>query len=341
MTTLGIDHAVLAVADLEAARARLTQLGFLTHPGADRPGRGVRTLLVRLGLSALEVRAITDAEHARASDMDGPGLVNYVNRHGGGLAGYALRTADLDGMARQLMSTSLRAFTHLRFEGPFALSRPAGDGQTVAWRMLMPGGVAWRRPWPLVVQWDTPDGERRALEPPDQQPNTATGISGIALAVANLESARAIYREQLGLDAAQLDEVPSLAAHRATYQLGGCAIQLLSPQGDDSPLEAALARGGEGPFELTLAVSDFDACRSVLERAGVAYHTAPDHPGALALDPDEALGARLVFTAAAPFAVADGGASGTASSGEQANNGRDVARETPAEPTEAASARRT
>lgn len=306
MAMLGFDHAVIAVPDLSEARERVRRLGFQTRPGAERAGRGVDTFLIRFGLDYLEVRGVHDAALARESDLDGPALVDYVAHNGGGLAGYALRTTDLDGMAQRLTATSMRAFTHLQFEGPFALSRRT-DGHEVSWHMLMLGGVVWRRAWPMLVQWDLADDERHRLEPPDQHPNTVTGVAGIALVVASLESARAVYHDQLGLDAAVIDEVPSLMASRATYRLGGCAIQLLAPQGDESPLEETLGHGGEGLFELTLAVKDLAACRNVLEQEGIAYHTAPDNPGALALEGAEALGARLVFTAAPGTGLSQGG----------------------------------
>lgn len=297
VSILGFDHAVFAVPDLQQARERVRRLGFQFRPGAERSKRGVSTFLIHFGLDYLEVRGIDNAALAGASDLDGPALVDYVAHHGGGLAGYALRTDDLNGMAERLTATSVQAFTHLQFEGPFALGRPAAEGHEVTWRMLMPGGVVWRRAWPMLVEWDTPDDERLKLEPPDQHANTVTGVTSIALVVANLTSARSVYHDQLGLVAATIDEVPSLLADRATYHLGGCAIQLLAPRGDESPLEAVLAHGGEGPFELTLTVSDLDTCQRVLEQAEIAYHTAPDNPSALAVEGADALGARLVFTA--------------------------------------------
>ena len=293
------------VPDLTRARAALTRLGFQPRPGAERAKRGVDTALVRFGLDYLEVRAIAEPERARDSELDGPALVNFVEQRGGGLAGFALCSDDLAGMAERLDETSLRAFTHLRYDGPYTLTRTTPGGQRVSWRMLMPGGVAWRRPWPILVEWETPDSERCALEPPDQHPNTATGITRIALVVASLESARAIYRDQLGLDPARIDDVPALMADRATYHLAGCAIQLLSPRGAESPLEQILAASGEGPFELTIAVSDLDACQRTLARAGITLHANPDNPSEIALDASDGLGARLIFRAAAePFAIA-------------------------------------
>ena len=317
MSILGFDHAVIAVPDLNEARARVERLGFQTRPGAERAGRGVSTFLIRFGLDYLEVRGVNDAELARAGDLDGPALVDYVEHHGGGLAGYALRTDDLDGMAERLTETSVRAFTHLQFEGPFALARPAAQGHEIAWRMLMPGGVVWRRAWPMLVQWNTPDDERRQWEPPDQHANTVTGVTSIALVVASLPSARAVYHDQLGLEAAVIDEVPSLLADRATYHLGGCAIQLLAPRGEESPLEEVLAHGGEGPFELTLMVRDLAACRKALEHAGIAYHTAPENPEALAVEGAETLGARLVFATPSAAGMRQG-AAGQARGAEQA-----------------------
>ena len=177
------------------------------------------------------------------------------------------------------------------------MQRRRPDGAELTWRVVLVGGAAWRRPWPMLVQWETPDDERVSLEPPVAHPNGARGIAGIAIAVANLETASSIYQDNLGLSRGQADDVPALGARRVTYHLGDCAIQLLSPAGPGQ-LQQVLADWGEGPFELTLTVAGLEQARRSLSAAGVEPTPREGTPAALAVPPDQALGTPLVFEAA-------------------------------------------
>jgi catechol 2,3-dioxygenase-like lactoylglutathione lyase family enzyme len=290
------DHAVIAVRDLSEAVERYRRLGFAVRPGGQHIGHGSHNAIIRFGLDYVELLAVENHEEAAASALNGPSLLDFLRKHEGGLVGFALATARVDTIADRFGRTGVSGYSGLAPLGPVAMQRQRPDGTHLAWRLLLPGGVVWRRPWPFLIQWDTPDSQRLAWEPPSAHPNGASGVSGVAVVVASLDTAIPIYQDELGLEPTQAEDVPALGAQRVQFHLGACIIQLLMPTEDTGPVARELQENGEGPFELTLAVSDLEQTRRALSEAGAAPASLPDAPNALTIPPDRACGARLVFT---------------------------------------------
>lgn len=288
---LRFDHAAIAVRDLDEATRRYRALGFAVSPGGRHPGHGTHNAIIRFGLDYLELLAIADEDEARTGSLSGPALVDFL-REGGGIAGYALATSTIEQDAARFAPDASPVVA----SGPYAMQRRRPDGNQLAWRLLVPGGVPWRRPWPFLIQWDTPDEQRLSWEQPGAHPNGVTGVSGIALVVADLAGAIDLYQRQIGLPLAARDTVPSLAARRATFQVGPVRIELLAPEGD-GPVADALAHTGEGPDTLTLATSDLEQTRRALSQAGVVLEPAQGDPATLAIPPDHTGGARLALVA--------------------------------------------
>ena len=169
------------------------------------------------------------------------------------------------------------------------------DGRLLSWRLLVPGGVSWRQPWPFLIHWDIPDEQRLSWEKPGAHPNGVTGWTGIAIAVRNLENAIDLYQRQLGLALSQRDEVPHLAVQRASFQVGTSRIDLLMPTGA-GPVQQMLEEVGEGPFEITLTVRDLNQAREALKQGGMSPEPGSETSATLLLPIHQALGARLVLT---------------------------------------------
>jgi catechol 2,3-dioxygenase-like lactoylglutathione lyase family enzyme len=283
-----LDHVVIAVRDLDEGMRRYRELGFDVRPGGRHTGRGTHNAIVRFGLDYLELIAVYDEAEANASGPHGQVLVDFLRRHEGGLVGYALATTDIQQDAERLASAGLAA------EGPFAMERMRPDGRRLSWRLLVPGGVPWRRPWPFFIQWDIADDERLSWEQPGTHPNGTTGISGIVLVVRDLEGAIALYQCQIGLALRQQDVDQGLIAPRATFQVGAVSIALLAPAGD-SPAGQVLDDAGEGPFAVTLAVKDLEQGRAALARSGAGLEPVAHGSDALLIAPEAAMGARIVL----------------------------------------------
>ena len=241
------DHAVIAVNDLQRALARFpTELGLAAQPGGRHTGRGTENGIVRFGLDYLELMAVYNAEEVARGRAGGQVLLDLMARRPGGLLGYALATNDIDELAGRLRAADLNPL------GPFAMQRERPDGRVLKWRLLIPGGVAWRRPWPFFIQWNAPDEERLAWEQPGQHPLGVRGVAGVSVLVRDMAKARELYRRVLELELVAEDELPELAARRARFALGPLVIDLIAPDGAGA-VQSELQALGEGLSQVTLA----------------------------------------------------------------------------------------
>lgn len=283
-----LDHVVIAVRDLDEAMRRFQALGFAVSPGGRHTGRGTHNAIIRFGLDYLELLSIYDASEIGARGLNGESLAAFLQQHEGGLVGYALATADIVQDARRFEESSLEA------EGPFAMQRLRPDGRQLSWRLLVPGGTPWRRPWPFLIQWDTPDAERLSWEQSGTHPNGAGGVAGIALAVHDLEQGIDLYQRQLGLTLAGQGDVPHLNARRASFRVGAFSIDLFAPDGA-GVVQQVLDSVGEGLFELALASKSLEQTQIFFSQAGIQMEVAGEPTAGLMLPAEQALGARLRF----------------------------------------------
>jgi catechol 2,3-dioxygenase-like lactoylglutathione lyase family enzyme len=282
------DHAVIAVNDLQQALARFpAELGLDAQPGGRHTGRGTENAIVRFGLDYLELMAVYNADEVRAGRAGGEVLLDLLARRPGGLLGYALATDDIDELAGRLRAAELNPL------GPFAMQRERPDGRVLKWRLLIPGGVAWRRPWPFFIQWQAPDEERLAWERPGKHAIGARGVAGVSVLVRDLAKARALYHRVLGLELVAEDEVPELAARRSRFALGPLALDLLAPDGSGAA-QAELLALGEGLVQVTLRGAPAQAA-TWLAQVGEEPQPAPGTFGGLLLPVGPAFGARLAL----------------------------------------------
>lgn len=251
------DHAVIAVPNIETAIEAYSAIGFEVAAGGRHPSLGTRNAIVRFGLDYLELIAVEDADQARARGSFGAELADFLDK-ATGLVGFVLASAKLEDEAEGL------ARIELAHEGPFAMDRERPDGRVLAWRLVVPGLSPWRKPWPFLIQWETPDADRLSWDPIGHHPNGATGISGIELLIDDIDAAETLYEKGLGLS-------PSDDSMHA-YTIDGFNLQLSEPT--DPGMIDELERWGPGPYRLHLRAPDLDA--DVID-----------------IDPERALGARL------------------------------------------------
>jgi catechol 2,3-dioxygenase-like lactoylglutathione lyase family enzyme len=283
------DHAVIAVRDLDAAISAYRALGFEVSPGGRHTGLGTYNAIIRFGLDYIELLSVYDrVEAEQGRGLSGKALLNFFEKQEGGLVGYALATDDIEQEAQRFLHTGLQA------QGPFAMQRMRPDGRLLCWSLLVPGGVPWRRPWPFFIHWGVPDEQRLAWEKPGAHANGVVSWTGISVGVQNLESAIDLYQRQIGLAPSHSDDMPALAARRATFRVGPASIELLAPVGQ-GPVQYLLATAGEGPFEVRLAVRDLNQMRAFFTQRGLPFTPPLTDPSALVLGPEQAVGARLVL----------------------------------------------
>ena len=122
----GIDHLVIAVPDLDAAVAELSEaVGLAFTAGGRHPGAGTANRIAFLGEPYLELIAVEDEAAARARPI-GAAALRALER-GGGLATYALIDDDLEVTVPELQAngSDIGAVAHGE--------RERQDGERVAW----------------------------------------------------------------------------------------------------------------------------------------------------------------------------------------------------------------
>ena len=283
------DHAVIAVRDLDTALARFQHLGFDARPGGRHASGATHNGLIRFGLDYVELLAVADEAIARAEGR-GQTLLDILEGREAALVGYALATTTIEEDATRFIGFGTQA------PRPHAMQRKRPDGQTLTWRVVSPSETSWKRPWPFLIQWDTPDEERLTIDVPGEHANGAIGWRRIAVAVHDLPGAVEVCQNQLGLELVKQDTCAVRVARRATFSLGQSIIEVLSPDGDGL-VQQVLEKEHEGPFALSFTVGDLAATRAYLEAQHIGFVSETAGAGRIVLDPSETFGLRITFIA--------------------------------------------
>jgi hypothetical protein len=137
---LEVDHVLIAVSDLAAAaRVLEARHGVASIEGGRHPDYGTANRIVPLGESYLELVTIADAAVARHSSFGS--WVARAQRTRARPLGWAVRTAELDEVARRL---------HLTIGSG---SRVARDGEVLRWRVAGIAQAAAEPSLPFFIEW--------------------------------------------------------------------------------------------------------------------------------------------------------------------------------------------
>ena len=251
------DHALIGVADLEAARRTYQRLGFTTCPRGKHIGWGTANYCIMFGGDYLELLGIVDASQF-TNNLD-----SFLAEKGEGLLGMCFASDDIDALAVKLGSepSQLKRLLEL----------PDGTVEP-HFRLLHPPAGAMPGLSGFFCQHLTPELMRQ----PDWlvHANGAVGIASLTIAVADVLDAAHAYGQIFGQRAVQLGHA------QADIMLGGGRLRLIA---DGQP---------EGLVDLAVRVTDLAATIEYLDTAGVAYVQAPEE---LIVAPQEACGASLRF----------------------------------------------
>ncbi len=104
-------------------------------------------------------------------------------------------------------------------------------------------------------------------------------LDHVALAVRDLDEALDRFRRLYGCSPVSREVVATEGVEEAMLLVGGSQVQLLAPQGPDSPLARFLERRGEGLHHLAFAVPDLDAALAHLLAEGAELIDRVPRPG--------------------------------------------------------------
>lgn len=96
-----------------------------------------------------------------------------------------------------------------------------------------------------------------------------TKINHIAILVNDLESPLNFWRDALGLELTQVEEIPGEQARIAFLPTGDSEIELVQPTTDDSGLARYLEKRGPGMHHICLEVDDIDGMLAQLKEKGI------------------------------------------------------------------------
>ena len=229
----GVDHIVVAVADLEAAVKDYTDLGFTVVRGGKHP-RGSHNALIGFSDGAyFEILAFYEPmpEHRWWQPT----------QRGGGVVDFCMMTDDLQGDTIALR----RAGAEMSDPRPGARARP--DGYQVRWVSSIPV-AQFSRLMPFVIQDETPRDERVPRERVHR--NRVTGVGSLTIATRDVAAVRRLLAGVLpvGEEIVRQD----LDAAGVRFRAGSQVLDYVAPRGSAGPLNDWLQIEGPSPYSVTL-----------------------------------------------------------------------------------------
>lgn len=224
-----VDHIVALVDDLDVASRDYTDLGFSVVAGGEHADGVTRNALI----------AFEDGSYIELLNFLAPPPHDHLFAHGAhsaeGIIAYALLPDDIAADINRARRAGLQ------MQGPLRGGRLRPDGLEISWQT----GRTAEPALPFLCADVTPRGMRVPHGPAQQHPNGVTGIAGVGVLVADLETGAKLYRALLG-DAAQAEQ----SGGAARFRLGPTTITLTEPQ--TSAQRHRIEQHGPGAYALTL-----------------------------------------------------------------------------------------
>lgn len=104
-------------------------------------------------------------------------------------------------------------------------------------------------------------------------------IDHIALATKKLDSSVPFYRDLLGLEYHETEEVPTQKVRAAILKAGETKVEILEPTAPDSPVARFIEKRGEGLHHIAFCVDDLDETLGRLKAAGARLIDEEPRPG--------------------------------------------------------------
>ncbi|WP_224364306.1 methylmalonyl-CoA epimerase [Hyalangium versicolor] len=108
----------------------------------------------------------------------------------------------------------------------------------------------------------------------------AKGLDHVAIAVKDLDKAIALYRDTLGLELSEIEEVPEQQVRTAIFGHGSGRVELICPTSTDTSVAKFLEKRGEGLHHICIEVDDIEASLAALKAKGAPLIDETPKPGA-------------------------------------------------------------
>jgi catechol 2,3-dioxygenase-like lactoylglutathione lyase family enzyme len=273
----GIDHVVVIVADIEAARAMYARLGFQVQPRGHHARLGTANHLMIFADNYFELIGIVEPNEFNAERRA------WLAKHGGGLANAALRTDGADIAHAVWTAAGLQPDPVLEFGRAVEV---AGKQEQAAFRAVRLGTQRAKLLGFFTCEHRTPQFVYR----PEwaAHANTVKSLAGATVIAADPATDEAYLRKVFG-DAAvrRADgEVVVISGGTPIRYMTGARFGALYPG-------IAPQRADDHPALLSFRVGDAARTRATLGDAGVPYNATPD--GRILVPPSSAAGVCIEF----------------------------------------------
>ena len=105
-------------------------------------------------------------------------------------------------------------------------------------------------------------------------------IDHIGIATRGIQDAMTFYRDALGLDVAEIEEVAAQKVRVAMLPIGESRIELLEATSSESPVSKFIEKKGEGIHHIAFDVKDIHAEMKRLKEEGFVLLNDEPKPGA-------------------------------------------------------------
>ncbi len=275
----GIDHAIVGVRKLEAARRQWAKLGFTITPRGRHKGWGTANYCIMFETDYVELLGIVDPA----------AFTNKLDRFlkiREGLMGLAFSTETAEEVSAALDAASIA------YKGPADLSRllelPEGEVEP-AFKLVYLNGAT-----PGVSSFVCQHLTRDLVWRPEwtRHANGVTGIDSMTVVVRNTGAPRAGWKAFLGEDA-----ITEMGEQEFSAMVGRTELRFLTEDAARAALPELRRRKWRPPFIAGLALSVTDPAETVraLEAGGIGYSRKDDQT--VAVRGSQANGVSLEFCA--------------------------------------------
>ena len=108
----------------------------------------------------------------------------------------------------------------------------------------------------------------------------AQGLDHVAIVVEDLDAAIRIYRDVLGLELVEVEEVAEQQVRTAIFGRGRGRLELISPTVKGSGVARFLEKRGEGLHHICIEVEDIEAALEALKAQAAPLIDSSPKPGA-------------------------------------------------------------
>ncbi|MEE8338115.1 MAG: methylmalonyl-CoA epimerase [Dehalococcoidia bacterium] len=209
--------------------------------------QGVRGVLLALGENEIELLQPT---------ADDSGVARFLESRGETLHHICLNTDDVAGELSRLKAAGVELIDEVPREG-------------------LAGQIAFVHPSAtngVLIEFAQP--------PAGAHSSTEKGFDHLAVVVADMADGAASWKQVAGLEVTNEIRPPGARMVIGQMPCGQCMIELLTPDGDDSPMAARIADGGERAASMVaIEVDDMEAEIARYRASGIELPNA--EPGAL------------------------------------------------------------